>query len=633
MDAAHPTLTVALALGVGVLAQSVARRLRIPGIVVLLAVGAGLGPEGLGWVRPRDLGEGLYAIVDLAVAIILFEGGLNLQISRLRRAQVAIQRLVTVGALVSLAGGAVAAHTFLDWPWTTSLLFGSLIIVTGPTVIGPLVSELRLRPRVATVLSAEGVLIDPIGAIVAVLTLELVLSPGADNLAQGAGELMLRLGFGALAGVAGGYLLTRLMRIERLLPEGHENIFVLASVLLLFEGCEQVVSHSGIMAVTLAGVVVGNLRILGDRDLREFKDQLTVLLIGLLFVLLAADVGLEQVRDLGWAGVATVAALVLVVRPVGVWLSTIGGSLSTRERAFVAWVAPRGIVAAAIASLVARALEVEQIPGGLEIRALVFLTIASTVVLAGLTAGPVANLLDVRQPRRDAVAILGADEVGLALARWLREGGITCTFLDSNPQNCRRAEEDGFGVVYGNAMEERTLRRARFDLVGTAIALTPNQTVNSAFIHRTRDLFRVPKALVAVSRLDTGLASDLVAQKEASIAFDGPHDLARWNVRFRREAVVLETREYAPADGETENENGEEALGERAMLLAIRRRESVIPMSRDLRPQAGDRLLVAIHEPDRDEVDALLVLRGWMSLPDEAEPPDAEDASAPAASA
>jgi NhaP-type Na+/H+ or K+/H+ antiporter len=609
-----------------VLAQSAARRIQVPGIVILLAVGAGLGPEGLGWVHPRDLGEGLFAIVDLAVAVILFEGGLNLQISRLRREQIAIQRLVTVGAAVSLLGGAVAARWFLGWSWSSAFLFGSLIVVTGPTVIGPLVSELRLRPRVATILSAEGVLIDPIGAIVAVLTLELVLSPGADSLAQGAGDLMLRLGFGAVAGVAGGFLLTRLMRIERLLPEGHENIFVLASVLLLFEGCEQVVSHSGIMAVTIAGVVVGNLRILGDRDLREFKDQLTVLLIGLLFVLLAADVRLEQVQELGWAGVATVAALVVVVRPLGVWLSTLGSGLPLRERAFVAWVAPRGIVAAAIASLVARALEAEQMPGGLEIRALVFLTIAGTVLLAGLTARPAAALLGVRQPGRDAVAILGADDVGLALARALKDNGVSCTFLDSNPHNCRRAQEEGFGVVYGNAMEERMLRRARFDLVGTTIALTPNQTVNSAFVHRTRQLFRVPRALVAVERLDTGLASDLVEQREASVAFDGPHDLARWNLRFRREDVALEMRHYeAPERTEEPAEGG---LGESAIILAVRRRDKLIPMSRDFKLQAGDHALVAVHVPDREEADAVLAARGWKSETDgeEAEAPGEADA-------
>jgi NhaP-type Na+/H+ or K+/H+ antiporter len=193
MDGASPTLTLVLALAAGVLAQSVARHIRIPGIVLLLAAGASLGPDGIAWVQPHSLGEGLFAIVDLAVAVILFEGALNLDVSRLRREQTPIRRLVTVGALVTLVGGTLAVRALLDWPWMPALLFGSLVVVTGPTVIGPLVGELRLRPRVATVLEAEGVLIDPIGAILAVLMLEVALAPDTEVLASGAMGLVFRL--------------------------------------------------------------------------------------------------------------------------------------------------------------------------------------------------------------------------------------------------------------------------------------------------------------------------------------------------------------------------------------------------------------------------------------------------------
>ena len=244
---------------------------------------------------------------------------------------------------------------------------------------------------------------------------------------------------------------------------------MLAAVLLLFEGCSQIVPHSGLLAVTLAGVVVGNLRTRVDRDLREFKDQITVLLIGLLFVLLAADVRVDDVRALGWGGLAVVGALIFVIRPINVWLSTASSDLSVRERAFIAWVAPRGIVAAAVASVVAGALESNGLEGGAELRALVFLTIAATVLLAGLTAGPVARLLKLRLPGRETVAILGAQGLGLALARALREAGTPVVLLDSNPQNCRRAEEEGLPVVFGNALEERTLQRARFEVVGAAV--------------------------------------------------------------------------------------------------------------------------------------------------------------------
>jgi NhaP-type Na+/H+ or K+/H+ antiporter len=625
----HPAFTLALALAAGVLAQSVARRLRIPGIVLLLLIGAGLGPDGLGWVRPQDLGQGLYAVVDMAVAVILFEGALNLEISRLRREQAAIRRLVTWGAVVTLLGGTAAAWLLLGWSFQTALLFGSLVVVTGPTVIGPLVSELRLRPRVATVLNAEGVLIDPIGAILAVVMLELTLAPG-PNLGLGARDLVLRLAFGAGVGAAAGFALARLLRVKHLVPEGHENILVLAWVLLLFQLCDLAVSHSGIVAVTAAGVVMGNVRILADRDLREFKDQLTVLLIGLLFVLLAADVRVDRVRELGVGGLAVLAALVFVVRPLGVWLSTLGSDLGWRDRAFVAWVAPRGIVAAAVASLVARALGDQGMAGGLELRALVFLTIAGTVLQAGLTAGVVATWLRVRLPGRDTVAILGAEGLGLALAEELKQAGVPVVFLDANPHTCRVAQEAGFPVVFGNAMEERVLRRAQFEGVGTAIALTANQTVNSAFVSRARELFRVPRACVAVEQLDTGLASDLVREREAEVAFDGPHDLERWAVRSRHGDVAVEHRVFQPPvppeKGDARAEPEREApkpppAEERFVLLTLRRGKRTFPMSMAVEPQKGDVCAVAVYTPERDEAQRVLEQWGWRTRPPSAEEP------------
>ncbi len=337
--------------------------------MLLLLAGACLGPDGLAWIDPRSLGLGLVAVVNLAVAVILFEGGLNLEISRLRREQTPIRRLVTWGALVTLAGGALAARWCLDWPWMRSIVFGGLVVVTGPTVVGPLVRNLRLRPRIATVLEAEGVLIDPIGAILAALLLGVALQ-GIDSIWDAPMLLARSLGFGAVAGVVAGFALAGLLRVRNIVPEGYENIFALAYVLLLYQGCDEIVSHSGILAVTAAGVVVGNLRTRVDRDLREFKDQLTVLLIGLLFVLLAADVRFEDVLALGWRGLAVVGLLVIVVRPLNVCLSTLGSELSLRERLFVSWIAPRGIVAAAVASVTATALESQGMAGGPELRAM-----------------------------------------------------------------------------------------------------------------------------------------------------------------------------------------------------------------------------------------------------------------------
>jgi len=613
VEVPHPTFSLVLAAAAGMVAQITARHLRIPGIVVLLVVGAALGPDLLGWVHPRDLGSGLFAIVDIAVAVILFEGGLNLRIAELRREQAAIRRLVTWGVLVTGVGGSVAAHLLLGWGWQQAILFGSLVTVTGPTVVGPLISQLRLKTRPATVLEAEGVLIDPIGAILAVVVLSIALEPDPGALASEGQDLAMRVGVGLLAGVAGAYALAGLLKARRILPEEYVNVFVLAAVLLLFQGCEELVSHSGILAVTVAGVALGNMPAAVDRDLREFKDQLTVLLIGLLFVLLAADVRFAELRDLGWMGLAVVAVLVVVVRPLGVWLCTLGTELSFRERLFIAWIAPRGIVAAAVASLVASALESSGIAGGGEIRALVFVTVAGTVTLAGLTAVPVASWLGVRLPGRDTVAILGAGELGLALAKELREAGTPVIFIDSNPQNCRHVEEADFTVVYGNALREQTLRRARIERVAVAIALTGNDTLNGVFAERVQTLFGVPRSLLAAGRVDTGLVAEVVERHETNTLFEGPHDVERWDGRLRGGEVEIQHWRLGEEEGEEEKEALPQPaeVGERFIVLTLRRGERADPMSAAGAPLPGDVATVAVHLPERERVACMLREHGW----------------------
>lgn len=615
-----PKLTFALALLAGMFAQALSRHLRIPGIVLLLAAGVALGPDGLGWVQPRQLGEGLFVIVDFAVAIVLFEGGLNLQLSRLRREGAAIRRLITWGALVTLLGGAAAVYLWLGWGLMASLLFGGLVVVTGPTVIGPLVSELRLKPRVATVLEAEGVLIDPIGAILAVLILRLAISgdPGSLLLTQGGAGLAAILA-GTLLGIVSGFVIARALRISWLLPEGLQNVFVLSSVLLLFAGSEVLLPHSGILAVAIAGVVVGNTRTPVERDLREFKDQLTVMLIGLLFVVLAADVRFEQVQALGLAGLGVVATLIFVVRPLGVWLCTRDTDLGRGDKLFIAWVAPRGIVAAAIASLVAADLERAGIAGGTELRALVFLTIAVTVTLAGLSAGLVGNLLDVRLRRRDTVAILAAQALGLLLGEQLRRGGVPVVLLDSNPTSVRRAEEDGFSVVYGDALQESVMQRARFGLVRTVVALTANQTLNGVFVNRAKERFGVPNGLVATSEVGVGLVSEQMDRGEAKIAFEGPHDVERWDVRGRRGDIGVEHFRYRPpAEGDVEETGSRNAggLSERFVMLAVERDGATLVVDGKWKLREGDRLAVALHRPEREDALRELAVRGLVPDPD-----------------
>ncbi len=615
----HSALPLALALAAGVVAQSLARHLRVPGIVLLLGVGWALGPDGVNWVDPSSLGDGLFVLVDLAVAVILFEGGLNLEVSRLRREQSSIRRLVTWGAGITLLGGTLAARILLGWDWSLALLFGSLVVVTGPTVVGPLIGSLRLRPRPATVLEAEGILIDPVGAILAVVVLELVLGSGSETFAASGRDLLIRFGFGSVVGIAAGLGMAGLFRWRHLVPDSHSNIFVLALVLLLFSVCEAVISVSGLLAVTFAGIAMGNTRTRIDRDLREFKEEITVLLIGLIFVMLAADVRFDQVHALGWPGLAVVAVLVAVVRPLGVIVSTWGSELDWRERSFVAWMAPRGIVAAAVASVVSMSLEQSGISGGTELRALVFLTIAVTVILAGFTAPGVGRLLGVRLPGRDTLAILGVHGMGLALAREMARSGTPVVFLDSNPQQARRAEEAGFSVVFGNAVQERTLQRARFPQVKTVVALTSNPSLNAVWVERARSYFAVPEAYVATVPGYTGLSRELIERGDVRAVFDSAHDLDRWELRERRGEIVEGEWVYAsPENGVDSDASGE--IDENVLVLCVRRGENVSLMSEDFVPRDGDVATAWLDSNAIEPATQSLARRGWTATAESEKP-------------
>jgi NhaP-type Na+/H+ or K+/H+ antiporter len=618
---ANAALVVAVALVAGVSVQCAAKLVRVPAIVLLLAAGAALGPEGIGWVRPAALGDGLFVLIDFAVAIILFEGALNLDVARLRREERVIRLLVTTGAAITFVGATAAAHLWLAWPWALAALFGALVVVTGPTVVGPLVRNLRLRPRLQTVLEAEGVFIDPIGALLAVLVLQVTLATDASQAAAGMRDLAVRLVSGLAIGVAGGFTLTLLLRFPKLV-RGLENILVLAFVTLVFHLGEHVLSQTGLIAVTVAGVIVGNFKNPVIDDLREFKDQLTLLLIGTIFILLAADVGMAEVQALGWEGVAVVVTLIVVVRPASVWFVTRGAELAARERIFLAALAPRGIVAAAVASLMASTLDISGISGGDDLRALVFLVIAGTVGAAALLAWPLSAALGLRLPARDRVAVLGAQGLGLALATELRERGASVVLIDNDPQRCHAAERQSFAVVFGDGLQERTLRRARIELVGTIAGVTFNENRNSQFVHYARHEFDVPTGLVSVSSASGGRAPEHVARHRADVLFDGPHDLERWDVRWRQGEVTIEPFEFRGAPkGEAEAVEGPAGVTRRSdtyVILTFQRHRHVTPMASSVTLRSGDRAAMALYSSAREQAIVELALLGWHALPADA---------------
>jgi len=633
---ANPALIVALALAAGITAQVVARHLRLPGIVLLLGVGVVLGPDGLGFVQPEVLGESLHILVGFAVAVILFEGGLNLRWSRIRRQAGVIRLLLSVGVVVTALGGAVAARLFLGWDWTLSLLFGTLVIVTGPTVITPLLRRIRVRRPLETILETEGVFVDGIGAITAIVCLEVALRPEGSSLAGGFLGLPSRLVFGLLFGLGGGLVLAFALRWRRAIGEGLENAFTLALVLVLFQASNALMAETGIITAIVAGLVVGNIRSPVQRELKEFKEQLTVLLIGMLFILLAADVRLAEIRALGWPGLLTVLALMLVVRPLSVLICTWRMGMPWRERTFLAWIAPRGIVAAAVATLFDERLTAAGASGGQEMRALVFLVIAATVLFQGATAQYLAAWLGVRRATNDGFAILGANPLARTLGRLLLRQGEPVVLMDSSVTKHRKAQEEAFRVVYGNALEEWAMLTAGVESRKVVLATLRNSAVNLLFARKAREEFKAPRAAVAVHSVNSAVDAEMVAEAGATMLFGGPVDLELWNVRIRRGRTGVE-RWRCPAKKQTGDKNGagESERGhlfgngtgmdsqlrlppevQNGLLPLVRERaERVVPIDNETKLQADDRVFWLVDTQHRDEVVTWLKERDWRFDP------------------
>lgn len=527
-----PGVTVAIALAAGMIFQVAARHLQVPGIVLLLLAGVVLGPEALGVVRPETLGHALEIVVGMCVAVILFEGGLNLSVDRLRREAITLRRLVTVGAVVTALGGTLAGRYIMGWPWELAVPFGTLVVVTGPTVVQPILRRVRLRPQLETILEGEAVLIDALGAVAAVVALEIVLATSIAEAATGFAGLPGRLALGAGMGLGGGLGVGMIIRRQRLVPEGLESVFVLSLVLVLFEISEAILPESGIMTAAMAGITVGNMKTGIQKELKEFKEQLTIMLLGLLFVLLAATVEIADVVALGWRGVATVLVLMLVVRPADVAISTMGSNLSLRERAFLAWLAPRGIVAAAVASLFGQWLQEAGIPGGAQLQALVFMVIAVTVLVQGGLAGVAASLLGVRRETDEGWIVVGANALGRSLAKVLRAAEEEVVLVDASASNCQLAEDEGLPVIFGNATEDRTLKRARASLRRGLVAVTTNEAVNLIVAATAQDEFGVPSVSVALNRRMREIRGDRVEKLGVGVLFGEYADLEFWNHEF-----------------------------------------------------------------------------------------------------
>ncbi len=364
-----------------------------PSVVILLLSGLFIGRSGLGLVEPLDLGQGLETIVGLLVCLVLFEGGLNLKLPE-GNIRNTVLKISLVRLFISLSAGIFIAHWLAGLSWQVAGIYSAIVLATGPTVVSPLVEQIKLASPLSEVLKAEGLLLEPIGAVLALLLLELTLGDlrGINDVFI---ALMQRLGGGVLIGLSAGWLLSEILKkIKNEASFGIELQVTLGFIFLVYGICEYFLPESGLPASVAAGFIVGKREVIDKERLDNLIGELAQLAITVLFPLLAADVSWGELSPLGWGGVVCVFMLMVIVRPISIYIATMGRDLNLKEKIFLAWLAPRGIVTAAVASLFSIRLEQAGILGAGRLQGLVFLTILMTVGIQGLSAKPLANRLE-----------------------------------------------------------------------------------------------------------------------------------------------------------------------------------------------------------------------------------------------
>jgi len=594
------TLLIIVTVAAGIAAQVLADLLKVPSIVFLLLFGVLLGPSGFGFLHPTLLGSGLEVIVSLSVALILFEGGLNLQLRELGAVSSSIRNLVTVGTLITFIGGSMAAHWFSEFPWPIAFLYAALIVVTGPTVINPLLKQVAVERQVATVLEGEGVLIDPIGAILAVVVLNIVLKDVEPlNIVSG---LTLRLGVGTVIGVSGGWLLALMLKQARFLSEGLKNLVVLAGVWSLFGSAQVLRNESGLMTAVITGIVLRAASLPEERLLRRFKEQLSILAVSVLFILLAADLSIASIFALGWGGVLTVLTLMVVVRPINVLISTWNSGLNWRQKAFLAWVSPRGIVAASVASLFSITLTNQGINGGDSIKALVFLTIILTVLLQGLTARWVASFLKLRSQEAVGVVIVGCNPLGRLLGRLIQARGEPVVMIDSDPEYCQQARQEHLRVYLSSALDTEVLEEAGLPSMGTFIAMTNNAEVNFVLAQRAKEEFNPPRVLAVFPWNSQGLKETQWTEKQDSSetqqAFTAQLSIKLWSQYLSEDEVKLGETVFEADKLELQQAQIQALIHAGKLMPLLVQREGCLRIAlADQVWQPGDRLTYLFYTP------------------------------------
>lgn len=594
----RPSVAIALLVTSGIAAQWLAWRVRLPAILPLLLVGFLVGPV-LRLVDPSELiGELFFPEISLAVGLILFEGGLTLRLSQIREMRSVVFNLVTVGALITWLGSALATYLILGLSPGFSLLFGALIIVTGPTVIGPLLRNVRPTVNIANVLKWEGILIDPIGALVAVLVFEfLIIGDQQAALSQSLVLLGKFITVGSLAGVLGGFVVAYILR-RRFVPDYLVNVTTLTVVFATFTAASSLAHESGLLAAVVMGMVLGNSN-LPIEGLLSFKEDLSVLLISILFVTLAAEVELGLLlTTLSWPVLLLIATIVLVIRPLNVFVSTLRSPLSIREKLFLSWIAPRGIVAASVSSLFA--IRLQDAHTGIEaLTPLVFIVILSTVTLNSLTAKPLANLLGVAEPDAQGFLILGSHAFARTIAKFMQGEGFNVALADTNWAHVAAARNEGLYAYHGSPLSDRSDDELRLTGIGKLLALTPNDEANALTALKYTREFGSNNVYQLEPRRTPEAHGTLGHERRGRIAFGAGVTYAELDSLFARGAQLRKFEVHEASDVQKRLENTQETS---LPMFVIKAGKIRVVTSDAPAPEVGSTLVSLVLERTRQVV-------------------------------
>ncbi len=533
MDTILTTFVAAVALGIA--GQIIAERFQLPAIMPLLVLGILCGPFGLAFVHPEALGDSLEALIHLGVAIILFEGGLSLDPQRLSKVGSAVGNLLTIGVAVTGVASAAVAHWAVDMPWATAALFGAIVTVTGPTVIVPLLRHMIAPRKVKTILLSEGLMVDPIGAILAYLVLQWIARAGIPFRAL-TGEVLTLAATGIVLGFVAGALAKLILR-TRLVSGELRNLTILALLMVCYLVADHQAHQSGILAAMVMGLTISAAELPDLVSVRAFKGQLTTLIISMLFILLAAQLDLGAVLALGWRGLVVVAALILVVRPLSVALSIWPRQLDLRGRTVIALTAPRGIVAAAVASLAAREMGKVGLAGAAELEGLVYLTILATGAWSTLVAMILPKALGYTDdPARRKAVLVGANALSETLARVLSSAGRTTVAVDASSWRLDRFRTAGLPHVVGDARDAATYEEAGVERDSLVVAISTNDELNLLVAEMVHAEFGVEHPVVAIQQPP----EELGRRSRAWIDLLGGRgiDVPKWIRRIENEQAV-----------------------------------------------------------------------------------------------